>query len=51
MTAHPDDSPELALEAMQLRECLDKGIERVTPNQQELLRSTSRRWLRICAAS
>lgn len=37
-TAHPDDLPELALEAMQLRECLDKGIERVTPNQQELLR-------------
>ncbi len=37
-TTHPDHLPELALEAMQLRECLDKGIERVTPNQQELLR-------------
>jgi DNA-directed RNA polymerase specialized sigma24 family protein len=37
-TDHPDHLPEIALEARQLRECLEQGMALVTPNQQQLLR-------------
>ena len=37
-TEHPDHLPEIALEARQLRECLEQGMALVTPNQQQLLR-------------
>lgn len=33
-----ESDPERAIGVVQLRECLDKGINRVTPNQRELIR-------------
>ena len=38
LDATTDPGPERVLSMSQLRDCLDQGIDRVTPNQRELLR-------------